>query len=92
MDSTLAGHVTIECSALMDNFLSADEANRLSAVVTGKRRREVGLVVPAEFTCITRKRRLANILYQELVKKKEMYSDHFEINNIVYSDKKYPYI
>ena len=37
----------------MDNFLSADEANRLNAVVTGKRKREVGLVVPAEFTCIT---------------------------------------
>ena len=77
MDSTLVGHVPIECSALMDNFLSADEANRLSAAVTGKRKREVGLVVPAKFTCITKTRRLANILYQELVKKKEKYSEHY---------------
>ena len=66
--------------------------NILNAVITGKRKREVGLVVPPEFTCITKKRRLANILYQELVKKKEKYSDDFELNNIVYSDKKYPYI
>ena len=35
---------------------------------------------------------LTSVLYQELVKGKDKYSNYFEINNIVYSEKEYAYI
>ena len=37
-DFTLVGHVPIECSTLVDNFLNADKESRLAAVVTSKRK------------------------------------------------------
>ena len=46
-DSTLVGHVPMECSTLVESFLNADKENRLATAVTDKRKREVGLVVPA---------------------------------------------
>ena len=48
-DETLVGHVPIELSSLLHFFLEADEQNRLICQVIGKRKREVGLVVPAKF-------------------------------------------
>ena len=42
----LFGHVPIECSALLDYFLNADNSNKKVTAVTGKRKREIGLVVP----------------------------------------------
>ena len=45
----LVGHVPIELSSLMNNFLKANDSNKLVAKVSGKRKREVGLVVPAKF-------------------------------------------
>ena len=41
---TLAGHVPIELSHLLEKFLEAEAGNKLCAQVTGKRKREVGLV------------------------------------------------
>ena len=73
------GHVPIECSSLLDYFLKADSANKLIATVEGKRKREIGLVVPGKFICCTKQLRQANILYRELMEKKTKYS-HFEIN------------
>ena len=67
-------HVPIECSTLVDNFLGADKENRLTAVITLKRKREVGLVVPAEFTGRTKKQNIATIVHRELQKKKVKYS------------------
>lgn len=49
-ENTLAGHVPIELSRLLTFFLQANADNLLTATVTGKRKREVGLVVPAKFT------------------------------------------
>ena len=43
-DSILVGHVPIEYSTLVFNFLNADKENRLRAVATGKQKREVGVV------------------------------------------------
>ena len=43
------GYVPIELSSLLNNFLKANESNKLVAKVSGKRKREVGLVVPAKF-------------------------------------------
>ena len=45
---TLVGHLPIELSCLLKYFLQASPENNLIAVVTGKRKREVGLVVPKE--------------------------------------------
>ena len=69
--STLVGHVPMKCSTLEDNLLSAIKENRLAAVVTGKRKRKVGLVVPAELTGRMKKQNIATILQPELEKNKE---------------------
>ena len=45
----LVDHVLIELSSLMNNFLKANNSNKLVANVPRKRKREVGLVVPAKF-------------------------------------------
>ena len=84
---TLAGHVPIELSHLLKNFLEA--GNELCAQVTGKRKREVGLVVPAKFTALTSELRIARILERELTARAEKYS-HFELNNITFKENKLP--
>ena len=53
--SKLVGHVPTECSALLDYFLNADNSNKMVTAVTEKRKRKIGLVVPGEFTCLTKK-------------------------------------
>ena len=58
----LAGHVPIELSRLLKNFLGTNEENRLFAKVAGKRKREIGLVVPARFCAITTELRIAKVL------------------------------
>ena len=65
-NKTLVGHVPIEISSLIDYFLKADESDSVSAHVTGKRRREVGL----RFTACTATQRQAQILDSELNKYK----------------------
>jgi len=37
---------------MLKNFLEANAENRLLVQLTGKRKREVGLVVPAHFTTL----------------------------------------
>ena len=91
-DSILAGHVPTGCSTLVDNFSNADKESKLTAVINGKRKREVGLVVPAEFTGRTKKRNIATIIDRELEKKKERYSGHFELSSVEYNGKMYPSI
>ena len=76
----------------MDKFLNAYKENRLRAVVVGKRKRKVGLVVPAEFTGRTKKQNLAAILHQELEKKKNKDSSHLELSSFQYNGKIYPSI
>ena len=65
--------------------------NRLLAQVTGKRKREVGLVVLAKFTAFTTELRIARILDRELNGQvvKCMYN-HFELKNIVFDERKFP--
>ena len=83
----LVGHVPIECSSLLDHFLKADSSNKLIATVEGKRKREIGLVVPGKFICRTKQLRPANILYRELMERKTKHS-HFEIDKISFNKKK----
>ena len=49
----LMGHAPIEISNIICYFLRADERNRVNVQVTGKRKREVGLVVPARYHMYT---------------------------------------
>ena len=63
---TLVGHIAVELSSLIDYFLMIEETNRVIAEVTGKRKREVGLVVPAKFTASTMNRQFAHVLHSEL--------------------------
>ena len=51
---TLIGHLPIELSCLLKYFLEASPENNLIAVVTEKRKREVGLVVPAKYVALTK--------------------------------------
>ena len=68
---TLVGHLPIEISCLLTYFLEASPENKLNAIVIGKRKREVGLVVPATF---------ANVLAGKLQKKKRKHPTfEFEI-------------
>ena len=53
---TFAGHIPVELSSPIDYFVEIEETNRVIAEVTGKRKREVGLVVPAKFTASTMNR------------------------------------
>ena len=50
----LVGHVPVELSSLINHFLNASSENRMTVEVTGKRKREVGLVVPAKFNALTK--------------------------------------
>ncbi len=80
----LVGHVPIELSSLVNNFLKANESNKLVAKVSGKRKREVGLVVP-----VTKEHRLAKILEEELSLRKDKYT-HFEITQVEKAFKQFP--
>ena len=47
-------------------IVQANADNLLTATITGKRKREVGLVVPAKFTAFAQELKKANILKREL--------------------------
>ena len=57
----LVGHVPIELSCLLTNFLNSNPENKILATVIGKRKREIGLVVPAKFGAKTNIKKIANI-------------------------------
>ena len=78
---TLVGHLTIELSCLLKYFLEASPENNLIAVVTGKRKREVGLVVPAKYVALTKNKTFANNLLEKLTEKKRKHSN-FEFDII----------
>ena len=70
----LVAHVPIELSSLVNNFLKANDSNKLVAKVSGKRKRDVGLVVPPKFKALTKEYRLAKILDEQLQARKEKYT------------------
>ena len=65
-ENTLAGRVPIELPRLSTFFLQANADNLLTAKVTGKMKRVVGLVLPAKFTAFTQELKNAKILMREL--------------------------
>ena len=74
-------NVPIELSRLLNNFLRANTEKHLFAKVTGKRKREIGLVVPARFSAVTTEFHITEVLERELSSKAMKYS-HFELKNI----------
>ena len=45
----MVGHVPIELSRLISYFIQAAETNKVKVQVTGKRKREIGLIVPGRY-------------------------------------------
>ena len=79
-ETMLVGHVPIELSMLLSRFLKASEKNAVEVKVCGKRRREVGLVIPGHYKARTKSRSHCKILDRELNYMKTKYS-HFEIEH-----------
>ena len=75
----------------MNNFLKANESNNLVAKVSGKREREVDLVVPAKIKALAKEYRLAKILDEELLTRKEKYT-HFGIKHVEKPFKKFRFM
>ena len=72
-EEVLVGHLSIELSKLIEFFIDTED-NHIQAVVTSKRKREVGLSVPAKYNSFTPSKRHAKILHDELLKRKNSYS------------------
>ena len=66
-EDTLIGHVPWELSKLVHQFITK-EGNRLVVEVTGKRKREVGLVLPAKYTVYTKQKIHALVFSDKLSK------------------------
>ena len=77
----LIGHIPIEISQLMNYFLEAATTNTMTAVVTGKRKREIGLVVPAKYVAYTENHKHAQILIKNCLKSKIVWNFLFIENS-----------
>ena len=64
---------------LYNYFLNAAPKNALKAKVIRKRKREVGLVVPAKYHAEMKSERISKILYKKLIEKKNTLK-HFELS------------
>ena len=82
----LIGYAPLELSSLLYHFLNSDQKNFIRATVTGKRKREIGLVVSAKYDCYTKDKRTFSVLDEEIKKRKTKYKT-LEIHH----QKKYVY-
>jgi len=64
----LVGHIPIENSSLCFHFINQDPENKIRAMISGKRQREIGLVVPAKIIFTTNDKRYSEALEKELLK------------------------
>ena len=62
INGLLVGHVPIELSRLIFQFLEAAETNVLNGEVSGKRKREIGLVVAGKFVARSESGKMARVL------------------------------
>ena len=79
----LVGHAPVEFSSLLYHFLQASAENCINVEVIGKRKREVGLVVPAKYNAFTRNKKIAMVLDEELAKRKKLYKSCLELKSIL---------
>ena len=68
----LVGHVPIEISQFLNYFITTGEDENYLGAVLGKRKREIGLVVPAKYKAAAKDKRFANILQEKLEEKKKI--------------------
>ena len=71
---SLVGHVLVELSRLLNQFLKVDTGNCIYVEVIGKPKLEVELVVPAKFSAGTKCSRTAKVLDEQLLKMEEQFS------------------
>ena len=64
----LFGHVLIKISSLCFHFINEDAGNKIKALTTGKRKREIGLFVQAKLIFITNNKRFSEVLENKLAK------------------------
>ena len=83
------GHVPIELLKLMSQFLECEIKNFIKFQVNGKRFRENGLVVPGTYSCYSKNNKIAQIFFDELFKKKNIYS-HITLDIVSDKVRKYP--
>ena len=74
----LVGHVPIEFSCLLFHFLGGEET-KCFVSVREKRKREIGLVVPGKYTALTKNKRYADILHQQLKQKEQQQPIEFKL-------------
>ena len=74
----MVGHVPVEFSSLLYHFLQASAENCMNVEVIGKRKRDVGLVVPARYNAFTRNKKIAMVLDKERAKRKKVYKSCLE--------------
>ena len=68
----LIGHVPWELSKLVHQFITK-EGNKLMLWVTGKRKREVGLVLPAKYVIVTSRKEHVIVFSEKLCKIKDSF-------------------
>ena len=73
--SLLVEHLPMEISGLSYHFLKKSSENKIIVKITGKREREIGLVVPANFVFITKDKNCSIILEAELENRKTLFQD-----------------
>ena len=73
--SLLVGHLPIEISSLSYHFLKKLVESKIIVKIMGKREREIGLVVPANFVYIAKDKNCSIILEAKLEKRKTLFQD-----------------
>ena len=77
----LVRHAPVEFSSLLYHFLQASTENCINVEVIRKRKRDVGLVVPAKCNAFTRNKKIAMVLDEELAKRKKLYKSCLELKH-----------
>ena len=77
----MVGHAPVEFSSLLYHFLQASAENCINVEVIGKRKREVGLVVPAKYNAFTRNKKITMVLDEEFAKRKKLYKYCLELKH-----------
>ena len=70
----------MEISSLLYHFLQEDKSNSIKVKVIGKRKREIGLPIPATFKPHTENKKTAEIFNTELAKWRKMFTT-FELKH-----------
>ena len=77
-EAGFVGHLPIEISKPMKQFLDVNKKNLPMANVVGKRKAEVGLVTASKYSAMVINQNITGVLNNEILKRKEKYK-HFEM-------------